>query len=139
MRRVSSSRIFTNHGADAHAKKFSDPARFAKKAGPAKNRLFQFPRCRRGSATVALAGLRSFAGFRSADLSAVGTFAGFSFDAAIFVRIPDTAGAAMCKDLTGCDEGRRQHGDDDFHDDRTIPQMPAASRFAGLGISAAGL
>jgi hypothetical protein len=50
-------------------------------------------------------------------LSAVGTLAGLSFDAAIFVRISDTAGAAMSEDLTGCDEGRRQHGENDFHDD----------------------
>jgi hypothetical protein len=52
-------------------------------------------------ATVAAAGLRSFAGLGSADLTAVGTLAWLAFDTTIFVWASHTAGAAMREDLSG--------------------------------------
>lgn len=69
----------------------------------------------RDLAAVVLASRRGLTGFRPADLTAIGALAGLTLDATVFVRASDTTGAAVRKDLTGCEEGRRDYSEDDFH------------------------
>jgi hypothetical protein len=79
------------------------------KAGPRRNRLLV--KDRKKLAAVAFAAGRRLAGFRTADLAAIGALAGLAFDTTVFVdvRASDTTGAAMREDLTG---GQQRRGHD---------------------------
>ena len=94
----------------------------------------------RDLAAVVLASRRGLAGFRPASLTAIGTLAGLTFDATVFVRASDTAGAAMREDLTGREKRRRHHGEDDFHNILILTRNPrGSSGFNVIGRRRAGL
>lgn len=67
------------------------------------------------SALVAFAGIGGFAGLRTADFSTVFAFAGLAFDAAVFVDIANTAGAAVGECLAGRKQSHGDNGKNGFH------------------------